>query len=260
MVHMGRHRPVVLGRLKSLSALTNIGVGMLIYLTASWLSYTRIYLMAGGVVTLAGVWGLLRDPRGGETVPQRRGMVFHRRYRLYYFLNFMAGARRQIFMAFAVFLMVKKFGFSVREVTLLFVANNVMNYFMFPLIGRWIVRFGERKILSVEYFVLIFIFLAYAGAESKWLITVLYLLDQVFYNFHIAIQTYFQKIGSPEDIAASVSMSFTINHIAAVVLPVIGGALWMIDYRIPFIGGAVFSLVSLAAVQGIRTRPEPVPR
>jgi hypothetical protein len=80
---------------------------------------------------------------------------------------------------------------------------------------------------------------------------ILYLLDQVFYNFHIAIQTYFQKIGDPKDIASSISVSFTINHIAAVVLPAMGGVLWMVDYRIPFIGGAVFSLVSLMAVQKI---------
>jgi len=181
-------------------------------------------------------------------------MIFRKKYWLYYFLTFMAGARRQIFMAFAVFLMVKKFNFSVQEVTTLFVINNVMNYFLFPLIGKGIIRFGERKILSIEYFSLIFIFVAYATAQSKWLIMILYLLDQVFYNFHIAIQTYFQKIGDPKDIASSISVSFSINHIAAVVLPAIGGVLWMIDYRIPFIGGAVFSLVSLMAVQRIQTQ------
>jgi len=69
----------------------------------------------------------------------------------------MAGARRQIFMAFAVFLLVKKFHFTVQEVTILFVINNLINYFLSPLIGRSIIRFGERKVLSLEYFSLIFI-------------------------------------------------------------------------------------------------------
>ena len=128
-----------------------------------------------------------------------------------------------------------------------------MNYFMFPLIARWIVRVGERKMLSLEYFSLVFIFMAYALAEAKWLSIVLYLLDQFFYNFHIAIQTYFQKIADPQDIAATISVSFTINHIAAVFLPAVGGMLWMIDYRIPFFGGAMFSFISLLAVQKIQT-------
>lgn len=89
---------------------------------------------------------------------------------------------------------------------------------------------------------------------TKMIIVILYLLDQVFYNFHIAIQTYFQKIGDPGDIASSIWVSFTINHITAVALPAIGGVLWMIDYRIPFVCGAVFSLISLMAVQKIRTQ------
>jgi len=246
--------PWVFGKLSSLASLTNIGVGILIYCTASLLNFIQIYLLIGSLILAAGLWGLFQDPTDSDLVPQHRKMIFRKKYGLYYFLTFMAGARRQIFMAFAVFLMVKEFQFSVREVTTLFVINNVMNYFLFPLIGKSIIRFGERKILSIEYFSLIFIFVAYATVQSKWLIMILYLLDQVFYNFHIAIQTYFQKIGDPKDIASSISVSFTINHIAAVVLPAIGGTLWMIDYRIPFIGGAVFRFVSLMAVQRIQTQ------
>lgn len=246
--------PRVLGKLSSLSAATNIVVCIFLYFSAQRLSFTQLYLAIGLVIASAGVWGFFQNPEDKGVTPQHKKMIFRKKYLLYYFLTFMAGARRQIFIAFAVFLMVKKFNFTVQEVTALFVINNVMNYFLFPLIARGIVRFGERRILSIEYFALIFIFAAYASVQSKWLVVILYLLDQLFYNCHIAIQTYFQKIGDPRDIASSMSMSFTINHIAAVVLPALGGALWMIDYRIPFIGGAVLSFVSLMAVQGIRTQ------
>ncbi len=248
--------PWVFGKLTSLASIANIGVGILIYCTALLLNFMQIYLLIGSLILATGLWGIFQDPTKSNLIPQHRKMIFRKKYWLYYFLTFMAGARRQIFMAFAVFLMVKKFQFSVQEVTTLFVINNVINYFLCPLIGKSIIRFGERKILSLEYVSLIPIFLAYATAQSKILIMILYILDQVFYNFHIAIQTYFQKIGNPKDIAASISVSFTINHIAAVFLPAIGGMLWMIDYRIPFIGGAIFSLVSLIAVQKIPTRFE----
>ena len=79
-------------------------------------------------------------------------MILRKKYWLFYFLTFMAGARRQIFVAFAVFLLVKKFGFTVQEIAVLFLINNVINYFLSPFIGRCIVRFGERSVLSVEYF------------------------------------------------------------------------------------------------------------
>jgi len=244
--------PWVLGRLGSLAAITNIGVGILIFCIASILNFTQIYLLIGCLIIAAGFWGFFQDPTQSDIIPQHKKMIFRKKYWLYYFLTFMAGARRQIFMAFAVFLMVKKFQFSIQEVTALFVINSVMNYFLYPLIGKSIIRFGERKILSLEYASLIFVFLAYATAQSKMMVMILYILDQVFYNFHIAIPTYFQKIADPKDIASSISVSFTINHIAAVILPAIGGVLWMIDYRIPFIGGAIFSFISLIAVQKIQ--------
>ena len=246
--------PWVFGKLRSLSAAANIGIGVFIYLFASILDFTQIYLVIGVMIIAAGLWGFLKDPADRNIVPQHKKMIFRKKYWLFYFLTFMGGARRQIFMAFAVFLLVKKFQFSVHEVTALFVINNLINYFLSPMLGKAIIRFGERKVLSLEYSSLIFIFLAYAAVGSKTLVALLYILDHIFFNFSIAIRTYFQKIGDPRDIASSMAVGFTINHVAAVFLPAIGGMLWMIDYRIPFVAGAFMSLISLIAVQQIRIR------
>jgi predicted MFS family arabinose efflux permease len=243
--------PLIFGRLRSLAAATSILVGLLLFLMGLAFSYKIMFLLVGSLVAVAGVWGLLQDPTHRNLVPQHRKMIFRRRYSLYYFLTFMAGARRQIFMAFSVYLLVKVFECTVTEITLLFVANNVVNFFLSPLIGRAIVRFGERQVLSVEYGGLIAIFLIYAFIDIKGVILAMYILDHILFNFSIAIRTYFQKVADPKDIAPSMAVGFTINHIAAVVMPVIGGALWMVDYRIPFVVGAIFSMVSLLAVQRI---------
>ncbi|MBL0714722.1 MAG: MFS transporter [Desulfosarcina sp.] len=246
--------PIVFGLQRSYAAAANIGVGAVIYLMAGVLSYEQMYLMIGVPLTIMAVWGLRQKPTRANLPPQRKRMILRRPYRLFYLLTFLAGARRQIFMAFAVFLMVERFAFSVQEITLLFVVNNAVNYYASPLIGKAIVRYGERKVLSLEYASLVFIFLAYAVVDSKHLLAGLYILDHIFFNFAIAIRTYFQKIADPQDIAPSMAVGFTINHIAAVVLPAAGGILWMVDYRLPFVGGALLALCSLAAVQRIPTR------
>jgi len=245
--------PWVFGKLRSLAAASSIAVGLLIYLLAEWMSFRQMYLLIGGSIIAAAAWAFTRDPSHRTGVEQRKKMVFRKKYWLYYFLTFMAGARRQIFIAFSVLLMVQKFKYSIQEITLLFVLNNTINYFLSPLIGRSIIRFGERRVLSLEYASLIVIFLAYAMTDSKALVALLYVLDHIFFNFSIAIRTYFQKVGNPRDIAPSMAVGFTINHIAAVFLPAIGGILWVVDYRIPFVGGAVMALVSLLAVQRIRS-------
>jgi len=244
--------PWVFGKQRSLAAGTNVIVGVMIFILTPVLSYTQVYLLFGLLIVAASLWALTMNPVDKKIIPQRKKMIFKKKYSLFYFLTFMSGARRQIFMAFAIFLMVKKFDFSVQEITALFVVNNIVNYFLSPFIGKSIIKFGERRVLSVEYFSLIFIFLAYAVIETKIIIAVIYILDHIFYNFAIAIRTYFQKIGDPKDIASTMAVGFTINHIAAVLLPVIGGYLWMVDYRIPFIAGACFSAISLFAVQKIK--------
>jgi len=244
--------PIVFGCQRSYAAATNIAVGLAIYGMAYVLPYAVMYLLMGGVLCGLGFWGFAQDPVRRNLPVQRKQMVFRKQYWLFYLLTFLSGARRQIFIAFAVFLMVARFEFSVQEITLLFVVNNGVNYYLSPLIGKAIVRFGERRVLSLEYSCMILIFLAYALVQTKWMVAVLYILDHIFFNFAIAIRTYFQKVSDPRDIAPSMAVGFTINHIAAVILPAVGGLLWMVDYRIPFVGGALLALLSLLAVQCIR--------
>lgn len=244
--------PHVFGRLKSLAAAVNIVVGSLVFCLGYFFEYRTIFIVIGVFVVAVGCWGLFQNPVSKAVVVQHRHLVLRRKYGLFYFLTCMAGARRQIFIAFAVFLLVKEFNCSVTQIAALFVVNNVINYFLSPLIGRAIVRFGERRVLSLEYSSLILVFCGYAFANSLTVVMILYVVDHIFFNFAIAIRTYFQKVADPQDIAPSMAVAFTINHIAAVVMPVIGGALWMVDYRIPFIAGAVMSAISFMAVQWIR--------
>jgi hypothetical protein len=244
--------PVVYGRIRSLAAISSIASGCLIWLLGGFMDFTGMYLAAGGLVVALGLWTLCQDPTCTTIVPQRQKMVLRRRYFLYYFLTFLSGARRQIHMAFSLFLLVKIFHFSVREMTALFIINNAVNYFLNPLIGRAIIAFGERRILSLEYCGIFCVFLTYAFTGSRHVAAAMYILDFILFNFAVGINTYFQKTADPADIAPSMAVGFTINHISAVVLPLAGGLLWMVDYRIPFIAGACLAVVALCTAQFIR--------
>ena len=244
--------PLVIGKLRSIAAASSIVTAFLIWVMGYFLSFKGMFLVIGGLVFLAGCWGLLQDPTHSSIPPQRLKMVIRKRYWLYYLLTFLSGARRQIFTVFSIFLLVKVFHFSVQEVTLLFLVNNGINWFLNPLIGRAIIAFGERTLCSVEYAVVILVFLTYAFTDSRWLAAGMYILDAILFNFSIAIRTYFHKIADPQDIAPSTAVGVTINHLAAVFLPALGGLLWMIDYRIPFFIGTGLSVVSLCFAQCIR--------
>lgn len=244
--------PLVMGKLRSLAAITSIISAAAIWCMGFVLDYRGMFLVVGCVVALAGLWAVFQDPSHASVPPQKLRMFLKRRYWLYYALTFMSGARRQTYMVFSMFLLVKIFHFSVQAITVLFIINNLINWIINPMIGRAINAFGERTLCTIEYAGVILVFLTYAYASSRWVVAGMYIIDYILFNFAVAIRTYFQKIADPADIAPTSAVGFTINHVAAVFLPALGGYLWMLDYRIPFIMGAALGVISLVLAQFIR--------
>ena len=225
------------------------------------LSYHFVYMASGGFTALVGVFCLLAYPQFESPNPQLKTFVLRKRYWLYYALQFMSGARRQIFVVFAGFMMVEKFGFAVHEVTALFLINLVANMIFAPVMGRIVTVFGERRALVFEYIGLIVVFLAYGGVYFfGWgvlLASVLYVVDHLFFALALALKTYFQKIADPGDIAPTAAVAFTINHIAAVFLPVLLGLLWLASPAGVFILAAGMAGVSLILALMIPRDPTP---
>ena len=247
--------PYVFARLRSLGALSNIFLGGAIWLSSRFIPLKMNFIIIGGLAVVMGVVMFFMHEIKESEHPQHKKMIIKKKYWLFYLLNLLNGARRQIFVVFAVFMLVKKYHFTVAEISILFVINNLLTYFINPYIAKGINHFGERKVLSLEYFSLILVFLGYVYLQNRWLVALLYIVDHIFFNFAIGVRTYFQKTADPRDIAPSMAVGFAINHISAVIVPVIGGALWMFDWRIPFWAGAVLSIFSLFAVQNIKLKP-----
>lgn len=250
--------PKILGKILSVRAICNLVVlgSIYIYLYFFAANYLLIYVIAGAIAIMISLfcWGAI--PHFEDQVVQRKSLFLRQQYWLYYSLTFLAGARRQIFVVFAGFLMVEKFGFPIENVVLLTLVNAALTFWLAPKIGALISYIGERRALTLEYVGLIIIFVSYAFVDTIAVAIALYLLDHLFFAMAIAIKTYFQKIADPADIAATSSISFTINHIAAVVLPAALGFLWVINHGAVFLVGAGIALGSLLLTQLIPDRPE----
>jgi hypothetical protein len=243
--------PQVLGWLVAVSSgasLISYGGIMLVWKVLGW-DYNTIYLCGGGAAVLVTAFCWFAYPTFEAPVKQRTTMVFRQRYWLYYALQAAAGARRQIFMVFAAFMMVERFGFAVHEVTALFLINYVANMIFAPLMGGFVARVGERNALIFEYVGLILVFCAYGGIYVfDWGVVVaasLYVIDHLFFALAFAQKTYFQKIADPADISPTAAVAFTINHIGAVLLPATLGYLWLISPAAVFVFAASMAMVSL---------------
>ena len=256
-----KEAPRKLGKLMAIgSAATLIAYT---FLVLGWyklnLSFNSAYMIAGFSCFSLAVLGYLIFPNFEAPIAQTKKMVLRKRYWLYYLLQFMSGARRQIFVVFAGFMMVERFGLDVQQLTTIYLLNLLFNIALAPLLGRAVARYGERKALAVEYFGLSLVFFAYGGIYlfgwGVFIATLLYLLDHLFFALALAIKTYFQKIADPQDIAATAAVAFTINHIAAIFLPLGLGFLWLASPFLVFCTAGTLSVISFALALLIPRQP-----
>lgn len=242
---------------KSIASLLAYGVLWLL-LEQFQVAYAWLYALGGGVTMFVAVAIWAAYPRIDGHEVQHKSMIVRRRYWLYYALTFMGGARRQIFIVFAGFLLVEKFGFSAATVAGLYLANHVVTTIFSPILGSVISRFGERNVLIFEYIGLIGVFAAYAVVDDPFVASALYIIDHIFFSFAIAQKSYLQKIADGKDIAATASVSFSINHIAAVIIPwLFGTYLWLASPSYVFFAGAFMAGISLILSFNVPTKPEP---
>lgn len=250
--------PIVIGRLRSVTAAGSFIMGSIILILAGTFDYQWLFMLTGILAVAAGVWAFFQKPEVPDLPLQRKGMVLRARYWLFYLLTGLSGARRITVSVFSVFLLVQHFEFSLREMSLLLLGGHFINWLVNPYIGKIINAYGEKRLLFIKYACIMAICAAYVFCQYAWLAAALYILDQILFCFTISIRTFFQKIADSGDIAPSMAVGVTVNHIAAVAVPVVGGMLWMIDYRIPFVMGVGFGLLSLLSVLMIPSHLKPV--
>jgi predicted MFS family arabinose efflux permease len=231
--------------------------GLAIAWWAGWRSYEQLFFTMGLSCMALTLVAMAYFQRFQGPVQQRKKIILRQRYWLYYLLTFTTGARRQLFFAFGGFLLVSKFKYSVADIALLMLFVTAGNTLLAPRLGKLVMQVGERRTIMIENIVLICVFAGYATTSSWMVAGALFIVDGIFFTLTLAQRTYFQKISDPADVASTISVAFTTNHIAAVVVPVVFGALGMINPSIIFWLGCGIASVSLTCSFLVPRHPAP---
>lgn len=248
----GRETPRLLGIVAAVGALAAVAATSTVLLTVQAWGYRQLFIVTG-IVTVAGGLAIWRRERSRDG-RQRQRIVFRRRYWLYYLLTFLMGSRRHMFTTFALFLLVQRYGLPARQTALLLLINNLLGMVLFRYLGELVARFGERWTLTANFLLLTGIFLGYAGLDSLPVLLVFFVLDNLLFGFNLALDSYFKKIAvNAEEVTSNLSMAQTINHVAAILVPVIGGLIWEVyGSGATFLCGAAIALVSIVFTQFVR--------
>ena len=216
-------------------------------------SYSTLMLLAGASIAAAAFLGFTLSAHA-HGQPRSR-IVYRREYRLYYWLNFLEGCRRQIFMTFASFTLIAVYRTPVQTMLILALLNATALAMAAPMVGRWMDRLGERPLMTGYYSLLVIVFTGYATIRIPEVLYGLYVVDALLSSFAVGLTTYLNRIVRPGDLTPSLAMGLTMNHVAAVVVPVTGGFLWNSfgNYQIPFWMGIAIALISLASATRLPT-------
>ena len=255
--------PQILGWLLASSSLASLITFGLVAVMYSYFepTYKQVYYVCGAMTVLLATFAFFFWPKFPTSEQQKKRIVVKKAYWLYYILQFVCGARRQIFSVFAAFMLVEKFGLEVHQVSWLLLLNFSINILFGPFVGWLIGRIGEKWTLITEYSGLTLVFFSYSLIYfldfPAWIAAALYIIDHLFYALMIAQKTYLQKIALSEDLAPTTAVAFTINHIAAVFLPVVLGYVWIISPPLVFILATFLALSSLILSFAIPKNPSP---
>lgn len=242
----GRH----LGRMTSVGSMaTLVGLGVAFGAARLFtnLPYNVFFFTAGACILAASLL-CMRLSAHAEGAPRAR-LIFRREYGLFYLLTFLEGCRRQIFGIFASFALILVYKVPLSAMLALQFANAILISLTAPRIGRLIDRYGERKPLIFYSVALIIVFLGYATFQTVGALYALFLIDYVLFSFGMGFTTYLHRIVREGELTPCLAMGTTMNHIAAVTVPVGGALLWTYsqNYQLPFWVGVGIATISLFA-------------
>lgn len=248
--HVGRMQSV--GYAATFAALVMVfGLGELWQRHIIHVHIYRYAYLFGGMVALAGAAASFAISKDIGRAPTRR-LLWKREYRLYYQLSFLEGCRKQIFLTLASLVLVKIYNTPVHHIAAMMILYNFANWFGSPWVGKAIDRFGQRPIMTINYAGVMLVFIGYSFFGQWPVLYLLYCMDNLFNVFNIALTTYLQRIALPEDIAPSLAMGMTANHLASVIVPLVACYVWEhVNYRIPFIFGSGIALCLLISAQWV---------
>lgn len=232
-----------LGLLRSSGAVAGlIGIG-LVFMLNFFVGYRPMFVIAGLMIGLGGLIALSIQRRDRSRTQK---IVLRKQYWLFYLLQIMNGTRRHIFMTFAIFALVRLYGTDIQAITILSLVNQVFSIAAAYWFGSMIDKYGERRVFAPSMVLIALVFLGYALIDSVTVLFVLYVIDNILFSNSIAISTYGKKILITEsDLRPTMVAGQTMNHVAAVIVPITGGLMWeTYGHSLLFIAGSIIAVLT----------------
>jgi predicted MFS family arabinose efflux permease len=242
-----------LGQINSIRNFAVILGSFSVALGFKYLGFTFQHTFAISAVLLSVSAVLLYMMRPEPVIEKRGFLQLHKEYRLYYILNVLSGARKQLFITFAPWVLVSVLKQPTQIMATLYTIGGVIGILFQPVLGWAIDRFGERVVLALEAVILVFVCLGYGFAKFMFtadiaflIVCVCFLIDQMIFSVSMARATYMKKIAlQPDHIQPALTAAVTIDHVFSITAALVGGVIWnAFGFQYVFLLGVGIAIVN----------------
>ena len=217
---------------------------------------------ASAAIIALGFLSTLRLNGKSETDSNKRRFYFRKKYKKYYMLEVFYGARKQIFFTFGPYVLVLFYGANAMVISILFAVSSVCSFFISPLVGKIIDRFGYKIVMITDTLILVIVCFFYGFAHHIFpmrtafiVCCVNYILDSIISLASMASNVYVQDLSdSPEEMKATISTGVSVNHLITVLIALFGGWIWKtLGIETLFVLSAILGLCNSAYAATIKT-------
>lgn len=204
---------------------------------------------------------LKRKTGGIRTKREKTKLIFRKEYKYYYLLAIVFGVQKQVMLVFGPWVLIETLGQRVDVIVMLGIIASTLGMFFMPQLGKWIDRFGVKKLLYADALSFIFVYLCYGalshgfnvGALAKIgipviLTSALFVIDRLSSQMGIIRVIYLKSIAlTPSDVTPTLSLAMMMDHVVSIIVGVSGGKLWVtFGSHYIFYAVAALSLINLA--------------
>lgn len=272
--HVGRR----FGQYASLKMVFGFLAGLLVFFgfRLGWFSFRApvnlLFLLGAGAFGIAVVAAalLLKRETALKPVRSRTRLVFRRRYRFFYLLTMLHGVQKQVANVFGAWVIVDLLLKGADIMSLLLITVSFISIFFMRAIGRWIDRFGIKRMMYVDALTFIGIYTVYGfvvwGITAKVLpgagwpvltVYALFVLDRLSMQIGVVKSLYLKQIAvTAEEITSVLSTGISLDHVVSILAAQLSGFIWMIwGPQGVFFLAAFFSLGNLIIAWRIPKEP-----
>lgn len=217
----------------------SILVALLFYAGVEWFKqegavlYQAVWILIVLLMLISFISSFTKD---APQVPSKRPrLYFNKKFNKFYALELFYGARKQIFLTFAPYVLIREYGMSTANIALLMGICAAINIFVAPLVGKLTDRWGYRNTMIWDTVILFFVCLLYGYAgeifPAKIALTVVcinFLLDAMISTTSLATNIYVRQLAETKDeLTSTLSTGISINHLISILAAPAGGWIWM---------------------------------